>query len=126
MTDEYVYGQRLGHVGGVELGEAERRLAELAVLLLRVRQPLHQTVLVDKFDATAALAWIEQRLFWCTLATTYSTDAGGRILGLEGVVGSGSSAVEALELETWGGILHGVGEGDGDPKENRPYPQGAY
>lgn len=44
----------------VELGESEGGLAQLAVLLVGVRQPLHEAVLVDMFDASAALARVEQ------------------------------------------------------------------
>lgn len=54
-----VPGQLRGHVGIVELCEAEGRFAKLAVLLLRVRQPFHQTFLVDILNAAAAFAWVE-------------------------------------------------------------------
>jgi hypothetical protein len=61
-------GDAARHGGVVELGEAEGRLAELAVLLLRVREPLHEALLVDVFDAAAALAREEQRLLLSALA----------------------------------------------------------
>ena len=44
----------------VEFRKPEGRLAQLAVFLLGVREPLHETSLVDKFDASTAFAWIEQ------------------------------------------------------------------
>jgi hypothetical protein len=62
-----------GHAGVVELGEAERGLAKLAVLLLRVRQPLHEAFLVDVFDAAAALARVEERLVCGAFPPTYAT-----------------------------------------------------
>jgi hypothetical protein len=46
------------------------------LLLLRVRQPLHQAVLVDVFYAATALAWIEQRLVRCSVAATYPASVG--------------------------------------------------
>lgn len=52
----------LGHVGRVELGESKRRLAQFAVFLLRMRQPLHQAVLVDIFDTATAFTGEEERL----------------------------------------------------------------
>jgi hypothetical protein len=59
MLNENMNGKRLRHVGSVELGEAKGRFAKLAVLLLGVGQPLHQAVLVDVLDASAAFARIE-------------------------------------------------------------------
>lgn len=56
---EYTCGQLPRHEWRVELSEAKRCLAQLAVLLLRMRQPLHQTVLVDVLYAAAALARVE-------------------------------------------------------------------
>lgn len=69
-------GNGLGHGRMVQLGEAEGRLAQLAVFLLRVGQPLHQAFLVDIFDAAAALAGIEERLLGGALSPTYSTCIG--------------------------------------------------
>lgn len=43
----------------IEFCETERGLAKLAVLLLGVGEPFHQTFLVDEFDAAAAFAWVE-------------------------------------------------------------------
>lgn len=60
----------------VELGEAERRLAQLAVLLLGVGQPLHQAVLMDELDAAAAFAGIEEWFVFGSLRATYSTSVG--------------------------------------------------
>lgn len=69
-------GNGFGHGGMVQLGEAERRLAQLAVFLLRVGQPLHQTFLVDVFDAAAALAGVEERFLGGALSPTDSTCIG--------------------------------------------------
>jgi hypothetical protein len=55
----------------VEFGEAKGRLAELAVLLVGVRKPLHQAVLVDELDAATALAGVEERLRSGSLAAAY-------------------------------------------------------
>jgi hypothetical protein len=77
-ADEDARRQSLGHVRRVELCEVEGRLAQLAVLLLRVRQPLHQAVLVHELDAAAALARIEERLVSRPFASAYS--AGVHIL----------------------------------------------
>jgi hypothetical protein len=57
----------------VELGEAERRLAKLAILLLGVGEPFHQAFLVHKFDTAAALARIEERLFGGAFTAAYPT-----------------------------------------------------
>lgn len=57
----------------IELCEGERCFAEFAVLLLRVSQPFHQTLLVYETYASAAFAWIEQRLVSCPFAATDST-----------------------------------------------------
>lgn len=43
----------------IELCESEGRLAKLAMLLLRVLQPLHEAFLVNKHDAATALARME-------------------------------------------------------------------
>lgn len=73
VMDEYVERQMLGHVRRVELCEPERSLAKLAVLLLRMRQPLHQAVLVDIFYTTTTLARKEERLVVGGFASAYST-----------------------------------------------------
>jgi len=59
LLKEHGPRQRRGHVGAVELGEAEGRLAEFAVLLLGVGEPLHQAVLMYMLDAATAFARIE-------------------------------------------------------------------
>lgn len=76
MTYEDVEGDGLWHVRGVELGEAEGRFAQLAVLLLGMGKPFHQAVLVNVFDAATAFARVEQRLIWSSLAPAYSTGVG--------------------------------------------------
>jgi hypothetical protein len=63
-TDEDSGRKTLRHVRIVELGKAKRRLAEFAVLFLRMGQPFHQAVLMDEFDAATAFAGIEERLFF--------------------------------------------------------------
>ena len=80
----------VGHGGMVQLGEAERRLAQLAVLLLRVGQPLHEAFLVDVFDAAAALAGIEERFLGGALTPTDTTCIG---IVLVLLVGGGQGAV---------------------------------
>jgi hypothetical protein len=40
-----------------------------------MREPFHQTILMDIFDTTTALARVEQRFLWCSFASTYSTNA---------------------------------------------------
>lgn len=72
-ADEDGFGDAGGHSGSVELGEAERRLAKLAVLLLGVREPFHQALLVYIFDAAAALARVEKWLFDSAFAPAYPT-----------------------------------------------------
>jgi hypothetical protein len=57
----------------IEFGEAKGGLAELTVLLLRMRQPFHQTFLMDVFDATTAFAGIKQGLSIRGLTSTDST-----------------------------------------------------
>lgn len=64
-------GEDFGHLRIVQLRESERGLAQLAVLLLRMRQPLHQTFLMDELDATTAFARVEQRFLLCCLASAY-------------------------------------------------------
>ena len=85
MSDENVEGQRLGHFRMIEFGEAEGRLAEFAVFLLGVGQPLHQAVLVDELDAATAFAGIEERLVRAALYSAYSAGicigCRGRIVG---------------------------------------------
>jgi hypothetical protein len=76
MVDEYMEGQTLGHVGRVKLGEAEGRLAELAVFLLGMRQPFHQAILMDVLYAATAFARIKERLVRSTFAPTDSTCIG--------------------------------------------------
>lgn len=71
--DKYMERQMLGHVWRIELSESEGRLAQLAVFLLRMRQPLHQTVLVDIFDAPAAFAREKERLVVVGLAPADAT-----------------------------------------------------
>lgn len=75
MNDSFTHededGKLLGHVRVIELGEAKGRLAELAVFLVGVGQPLGQTVLVDKTDASAAFARVEERLGCGSFATAY-------------------------------------------------------
>lgn len=62
VVDEDVERQMLWHVGRIEFGESKGCLAQLAVFLLRMRQPLHQTVLVDIFYTPTTFAREEQRL----------------------------------------------------------------
>ena len=50
---------RVWHVWVIELREPKRGFTQLAVLLLRVRQPFHQAALMNELDAAAALAWVE-------------------------------------------------------------------
>jgi hypothetical protein len=80
---EDVDRQRSRHIGVVELGETKRRLAELAVLLLGVREPLHQAVLVDVLDAAAAFARIEEGIVGSGLASAYAAGVG---VGRGGIV----------------------------------------
>ena len=84
------------HSWMVEFGEAEGCFAEFAVLFLGMRQPLHQAVLVDVFDAAAAFARVEQRLLSGALATTYSA-------------GVGLVFVRCSRIVCVGGHRHGVG-----------------
>lgn len=57
----------------IQLRKSERRLAQLAMLLLRVGKPLHETVLMDIFDTPATFARIKQGFFLCPFASTYPT-----------------------------------------------------
>ena len=86
------------HVGIVELGEAEGRLAQFAVLLVRVREPFHETFLVDELDAAAAFARMEERFVGGAVGSTDAT--GGRLVGRGGVSAGGQGK---------GGIVHKVG-----------------
>ena len=82
----------------VELGEAEGRLAQLAVLFLRMGQPLHQTVLVHIFDAATAFAGVEERFLDGALGSAYST--GIRIIHAH------LSLARSIVIE--GGIIHDI------------------
>jgi hypothetical protein len=64
-----------------------------------MREPFHQTILMDIFDTTTALARVEQRFLWCSFASTYSTNARGVIRWLWKVVGS--SRVTGMALGLW-------------------------
>lgn len=75
-TDEDGGRDGVGHSRVVQLGEAKGGFAELAVLLLGVRQPFHEALLVDIFDAAAALAWVEERLIQSAFAAAYSAGVG--------------------------------------------------
>lgn len=78
------------HAWVVELGESERRLAQLAVLFLCMRQPLHQALLVDVLDAATAFARVEERFIGCALASTYPARVGLvfiDVVYLDGVLG---------------------------------------
>jgi len=66
-------GYAMGHARVVKFCETERGLAQLAVFLLRVREPLHEAFLVHIFDASAAFARVEQRLVWAALAAANAT-----------------------------------------------------
>lgn len=68
---EYMERELLRHMGRIEFRKSEGCLAEFAVLLLRMRQPLHETVLVDKLDTAIAFARVEQRFLVGSLAPTY-------------------------------------------------------
>ena len=59
LFKEEGHWQRGGHRVIVEFCEGEGCLAEFAVFLLGVGQPLHQALLVHKTYAPAAFAWIE-------------------------------------------------------------------
>jgi hypothetical protein len=76
--DEDVPWQLGWHIGIVEFGKAERRLTQLAVLLVRVREPFHQAFLVNILNAAAAFAWVEERLLWCAFTAAYA--AGGMVV----------------------------------------------
>jgi hypothetical protein len=54
--------EALRHVRMIEFRKAEWCLAELAILLLRMGEPFHQTVLMDELDAATAFARIEEWL----------------------------------------------------------------
>jgi hypothetical protein len=54
-------GDPLGHVRGVDGGERESVVAQLAELFLAVPEPLDETVLVDKLDGSGADARVEER-----------------------------------------------------------------
>ena len=68
----------------VELGEAERRLAEFAVLLVRVTKPFYETLLVHELDAAGAFAGVEEGFGG---AAFRATDAAG--VRVEGAGGGG-------------------------------------
>lgn len=99
-AQKYARRELGGHLRVVELCKPKGRLAQLAMFLLRVRQPLHQAVLVDKLDATAAFARVEQGFFSRSFSSTYSAGiwfVGGFIRG------SGTGVVI--------GVVHDVGYG---------------
>ena len=57
----------------VELCESKGSLARLAMLLLRVGEPFHETFLVDELDAPTAFAGMEERFFSGAFSAAYST-----------------------------------------------------
>lgn len=71
--DKHSPRECLGHVGIVEFGEAKWRLAQFAVLLVRVRKPLHETFLMHEFDTAVAFARIEQRFIRRPFTSTNAT-----------------------------------------------------
>ena len=103
-------GYAAGHAGMVQLREAKGRLAQLAVFLLRVGQPLHQTFLVDVFDAAAALAGVEERFLGGALSPTDSTCI-GIVLVWQVVGGQGWLVVQGRVVVMC--RSHGRGEEDG-------------
>ena len=101
--------QRLRHIGIVELGEAEGRLAQLAVLLVRVREPFHQAFLVDEFDAAAAFAGVEERFGGRAFAAADAAVVRGGLGAGEGVPAGGG----VHDVGCVGVGKSGVGEGEG-------------
>ena len=71
-TQENGRGYAIGHARVIQLREPKGRLAQFTVLLLGVRQPLHQALLMDVLDTTTALAREEQRLIGRTLPAAYT------------------------------------------------------
>jgi hypothetical protein len=59
LLKKYRDGKPLRHARAVELGEAERRFAEFAVLLLGVGQPFHQAILMNMLNTAATFARTE-------------------------------------------------------------------
>lgn len=88
--------QALRHIGRVQLGEAEGRFAQLAVLLLGMREPLHQAVLVDELDASTAFAGVEELFCLGCLPSTYSAE-----LNLIAAILAGVGVIS--------GIVHDIG-----------------
>lgn len=70
--EKHIPRQLRRHVRIVKFREAEGRLAQLAVLLVRVRKPLHEAFLVDILDAATAFARVEERLFGAAFAAAYA------------------------------------------------------
>lgn len=118
-------GQSLGHVGIVEFGEAEGRLAQLAVLFVGVTEPFHQAVLVHKLDAARAFAWVEERLIETTLAATNAAGVHSlraRVHSFKATTfafGFGGESIAALErgvvdkpVRRWVGVVHSRGSGE--------------
>lgn len=61
----------------VQFREAEGSLAQLAVFLLGMREPFHQTLLVDKLDTATAFARVVEWLLRRCFAPTYATRVDG-------------------------------------------------
>ncbi len=61
----------LRHVWRIQLREAKGGLAKLTVLLLRMRQPFHQAVLVNVLDTATAFARMKQGLGIASFSSAY-------------------------------------------------------
>ena len=73
-ADQIANGQSARHVGMVDGLEAVLVVAELAVFLLGVFEPLAEAVLVDVLDAASAEAWEEQRALRTSLRAADAAD----------------------------------------------------
>ena len=93
-------GEATRHVRVVELGEAEGRFTQLAVLFLRVRQPFHEALLMDKLDAPTTLARVEQGLISGSFAAAYPACV--RFVGV---------LVVGLCVRRIRGVVHEIGPG---------------
>jgi hypothetical protein len=113
-------GYAAGHAGMVQLREAKGRLAQLAVLLLGVGQPLHQALLVDVLDTTTALARVKQRLVNCALPAAYTASV--CFVSVTHVRGCGVRVVEGVVLSTGRRVVCLVEE----PRIGRPCVGGHY
>uniref|UniRef100_A0A0K2V9F6 Uncharacterized protein n=1 Tax=Lepeophtheirus salmonis TaxID=72036 RepID=A0A0K2V9F6_LEPSM len=70
--EEDPHWKALGHVRRVNGREGEAMVAQLAYLLLRILEPLQQTLLVDKLDRSCTNTRVEQGTLRSTLTTAHT------------------------------------------------------